>query len=62
MVVREFEDSFDILKFSEVFCKEVCISWNPPDEGGAKCNVDGACRNNSESVGCSGVIQNHEGS
>lgn len=39
----------------------ISVSWNPPDEGWFKINVDGACDPHSNNMVAEGLIRNHEG-
>lgn len=42
LTVRNFEESFDVLRFSSSAVREVIARWIPPAKGWVKCNVDGS--------------------
>lgn len=61
LAVKDFEDSTEVLNFSNATGREITVGWNPPAEGWVKCNVDGSSRSNSISTSCGGLIRDEKG-
>lgn len=60
-VVRGFEDSTEVLKFSNTTGREIIVGWNPLAEGWVKCNVDGSSRNDGTFASYGDIIRDEKG-
>lgn len=56
MSAKELEDSLEALRFSGLVRREMFVSWNPPEVGWIKCNVDGSSRKGGAEAGCGGIF------
>lgn len=61
MATKEFESSKEILNFTNHIRREDQATWQPPDAGWIKCNIDGASRKDGSTTGCGGIIRNSKG-
>lgn len=61
LAVKQFEDSFDVMKFSDTSRREIIVKWKAPAEGWFKYNVDGSSKCSGASATCGGEIRNIDG-
>lgn len=61
LAVKDFEESMEVLKFSNTSKREITVKWTPLVEGWVKCSVDGSNKEDGTSLGCDGVIRDAKG-
>lgn len=49
---KDFENNREVLNFSNLAYKEICVGWTPPYPGWLKCNVDGTSGMDGYATGC----------